>query len=109
MDQAVSKVAYVMPASDELLADAEAIRDAFREWMDATPERRERWAREAAGRRATEREASTVAALSLDALLGKLNFTEQYAAHLVQPYCTCGDGLDGWDYCEHARDLGLVP
>lgn len=35
-------------------------------------------------------------------------FTREYAEHLVQPYCYCEDGMDGWDYCQHARDEGLT-
>lgn len=105
----VRKHAAMIVVSDEVLADAQETANAYQRWMAATPEQREQWAREAAERRATERASSAPVALTLDALLDKLNFSREYAEHLVQPYCTCWDGPDGWDYCEHAQDLGLVP
>lgn len=55
---------------------------------------------------AAERDAAPVAELTLDSLLGRLGFSHAYAQHLVQPYCDCG-GLDGWERCQHARDLAL--
>jgi hypothetical protein len=50
--------------------------------------------------------ASGPAELTVEALLAKLEFSREYAGHLMQPYCGCGHGWDGWEYCEHARDEG---
>jgi hypothetical protein len=77
--------------------------------MNATDEERAEWQREAAERRATERAAADQVPLTMDRLLDKLGFTDEYAEHLVQPYCYCSDGNDGWDACQHARDEGLWP
>lgn len=84
--------------------------------LNATPQQRAAWAAEnrerekaAAQRRAAVREATPRRELTLDALIDKMGWTREYAEHLVQPYCGCEDGRDGWEYCEHARDLGLAP
>lgn len=103
----VHQHAAMIPISQEQLDDAAGDAEAFRRWISATPEERAQWMREAAERRAAERATATPVALTLDALLDKLGFSREYAEHLVQPYCDCGDGSDGWDYCMHARDLGL--
>lgn len=55
------------------------------------------------------RKSTPVVDLTLETLLGKLDWAKEYAEHFVQPYCDCGDGNDGWEYCAHARDLGLAP
>jgi hypothetical protein len=105
----IQRHAAYIPMSDEAYEDARQTRVAFDRFMSATPEQRDQWAREAAERRAAERAASAPTLLSLDALLDKLGWTQEYATHLVQPYCQCYDGMDGWEYCEHARDDGVVP
>jgi len=107
-DLNVTKIAHYLPVSAELLAEARADAEAWQRYMDATPEQREQWAREAAEQRAAERAEAPVAPLSLDALLTKLGWSREYAHHLVQSYCTCSDGYDGWDHCQHAQDLGLT-
>lgn len=83
--------------------------------LNATPEQRAEWARERerreaaeAAERAEERAAATSVPLTVDALLAKMGWSREYAEHLVQPYCECGDDIDGWSYCQHARDLGLA-
>lgn len=105
----VHKLTAVVPMSAEAYADAQDLAAGYQRYMDATPEQRAEWAREAEERRRAERAAATPVALTLDALLEKLYWSREYAEHLVQPYCTCGDSMDGWDYCQHARDLGLTP
>lgn len=105
----VVKVSYAVPVSEEQLADAEHWSAAYRRWMDATPEEREQWRREAEAKRAQERANAPHTPLTVAALLDKLGWSPQYAVHFVQPYCECSDGYDGWDYCEHARDEGLTP
>lgn len=105
----VHRHAAVIPMSAEALADAAATTEAYHRFMNATDAEREQWAREAADRRAAERAAARRLPLTLDALIDDLNWTQEYAEHFVQPYCTCGDSRDGWDYCQHARDLGLTP
>ncbi len=96
-----------------LLASLPAAADRL---LNATPEQRAEWRRrsefreaEVARQRATERAEADVVPLTVDALLAKMGWSREYAEHLVQPYCECGDDIDGWSYCQHARDLGLAP
>jgi formiminotetrahydrofolate cyclodeaminase len=105
----VHKHAAMIPMSREAIEEARQDAEAFYRYMNATDAEREQWAREAAERRAAERAATQRVPLSLDALLDKLGWSLEYAEHVVQPYCTCGDSSDGWDYCRHARDEGLMP
>lgn len=84
--------------------------------LNATPEERAQMRRAAADREARElwtrieqRNAAEAVPLTLDALLAKMGWERAYAEHLVQPYCGCGEDIDGWSYCDHARDLGLAP
>lgn len=93
--------------STEMLEQAEAMRESLDRYMSATPEERATWAREAKAKRAVERENAQMIPLDLAGLVRRLGWTEEYATHFMQPYCTCGDSYDGWDFCEHARDLGL--
>lgn len=105
----VKRLTVSLPVSAGVLADAEEIRAAFNRWTNGTPEDRARWTEEARQRRAAVRAAAERTPLTLDALLENLGFSRGYAEHLVQPYCLCEDGSDGWEYCEHARDEGLAP
>ena len=91
--------------SDELLADHDTT--ALSRWFAASDDERRALAQAAAQRRTDERSATPEVTLTLDSLLAKLGFSHDYAEHLVQPYCTCGDSADGWSPCAHARDLGL--
>jgi hypothetical protein len=100
--------------SPELLADAngsgiaEAVLRALtapRPTPQQAAERREREARE----RAEERERAARVPLTIDALIEAMGWSRAYAEHLVQPYCDCYPGEDGWVDCEHARDLRLTP
>jgi hypothetical protein len=84
---------------------------AFERWQAKwTPEAVEARATETAAKRLAERERRRAEAapveLTLFALTEKLGFTRAYAEHLVQPYCRCEQGHDGWQYCAHANDLG---
>ena len=108
----VAKYGVTMPFSAEQLVEGEAARAAFGRWMTATPQERAEWARQADQRNAEERAAAEHVPLTLDTLLARMDrwgWTREYVEHLVQPYCECEDGMDGWEYCTHARDLGLVP
>jgi hypothetical protein len=107
-DLNVERYSAYIPVSAEQLVDAQATRAAWDRWLSATPEERARWADDAEKLRAAERATTERTALTLDALLDKLGFSREYAEHLVQPYCYCGDGMDCWDYCAHARDEGLT-
>jgi hypothetical protein len=71
-----------------------------------TPEAIAERQRQEALARAAERESAPVRELTLNALLDKLGFSREYAEHLMQPYCRCECGHDGWSYCQHAEDLG---
>jgi len=91
----------------EALAGATAASAAFARWQAAwTPEAVAERAREEANQRAAERQAIEARELTLDRLLDKLAFSREYAEHLVQPYCRCECGHDGWQYCAHVEDLG---
>ncbi|PRX23681.1 hypothetical protein [Actinoplanes italicus] len=80
---------------------------AFERWQARwTPEAMSARAAEERAERGQVREASPLAELTLDALWEKLGFSREYAEHLVQPYCSCECGHDGWQYCQHANDLG---
>lgn len=104
----VRKVAASVPVTDEVLADAVEHRAAYDWWMTASPDERARWAREASDRRASERAAVPRVELTMAALLDKIGWSREYAEHVVQPYCSCWDGMDGWEYCQHARDEDLA-
>lgn len=85
-----------------------AVLERYERLRAAAHERREA---EAKARRLAERQAAAEAPLEMDALLARLNMSRAFAAHLLQPYCTCEEeSYDrGWDRCQHARDLGLEP
>lgn len=104
----ILKYEHILPVSDEAAATSRLVAASIRRWMDATPQERAAWAAEAEQVRVRERAAAEHVPLTLDALLDKMGWSEEYAKHLVQPYCECWDGMDGWEYCQHARDLGLA-
>jgi hypothetical protein len=106
---AMTKVGATLPVSSEQLADARDMQTSLRRWMDATPEEREAWAEQSRRERAEKRAAVVRRELTVDALIDKMMWSREYAEHLVQPYCECYDGMDGWEYCEHARDEGVTP
>lgn len=99
----------VISVSEEMLADQVGFGAAVQHFLTATPVERAALADAARERRARERAAADRRPLTLDALLDHLGFSREYAEHLVQPYCSCGDSNDGWNYCQHARDEGLAP
>lgn len=76
---------------------------AFRRWIAATPEQRQAWTEQA------KQPAAKRKPLTLDALIKRMNWSYEYAEHLVQPYCECYDGTDGWEYCRYAYDEGVTP
>jgi len=84
---------------------------AFERWQarwtpEAVHERETKERDRARAEREQQRAAAGQAELTLGALLSKLGFSDEYAQHLVQPYCRCECGHDGWEFCEHANDLG---
>lgn len=100
---------YVAPTSKELLDESNEQRAAFVNWMRMAPERRAERIEEQRQKRAAERAGSDRKPITLEALLDKLGFSREYGEHLMQPYCYCDHGHDGWDYCAHAQDEGLRP
>jgi ferric-dicitrate binding protein FerR (iron transport regulator) len=107
----VVKYGQALAVSAEQQADGEAMAAAFQRWRDATPEERAEWARQADQRAAEERATAETVPLTLGALLARVErwgWSREYMEHLVQPYCDCEDGRDGWEYCRHARDLGFA-
>jgi hypothetical protein len=105
----IEKHSQIVPMSDEQILDALDLQAAWLRMRNATPEQREQWAREAKERAAAERAAAPHVDLTLAGLIEKLGWTWAYAEHFMQPYCDCSDSRDGWDYCQHARDEGVVP
>ena len=117
----VSKYGQALPVSVErLLASPVGVAGALSASLDraltATPQQRAEWEREAAQRRvqlaqqrADVRATTATTPLTLESLTARMGWSREYAEHLVQPYCGCEDDIDGWSYCEHARDLGLAP
>lgn len=106
-----AKFGHTVPVSDEALAMTAETADAINRWMNATPAERAEWARQSDQRNAEQRQAAEHVPLTLDTLLTRLEkwgWSREYVEHLVQPYCECEDGRDGWEYCQHARDLGLA-
>lgn len=119
----VAKHAHTVQISDQLQLAAQnasavlaGLPAAMERMLNATPEQRAEWRRQAelheaeeARQRAEERAAVVPAPLSMGALLAKMGWSREYAEHLVQPYCECRDDIDGWSYCQHAEDLGFAP
>lgn len=103
----VIRASALIQTPAEMLADAEEMASAVKSWLSASPEERNKTTRQAAIHRAEKRAATERVELTLDGLLDKLGFTREYAEHLVQPYCWCGDSMNGWDWCAHARDEAL--
>ncbi len=97
-------VPSIVPLSRELWDDVQGLNADLGCYLSATDEERAAWAEEARLKRAAVRAEAERVELTLDALLDKLGFSREYAEHLVQPYCDCGDSADGWDSCAHARD-----
>jgi hypothetical protein len=108
----VAKFGITAPVSAAVQADADALRASIERWQNATPEERAEWARQTDQLTAEKRRAVEQVPLTLDTLLARVDrwgWSREYVEHLVQPYCECEDGMDGWEYCQHARDLGLTP
>lgn len=112
------KYGIVIPVSDTLRAEHEALVSSMDAWFALSPEERARRAAEHEQRRRAERLAIREAAGDIDmgadselvrGICRHFDWSPEYVRHLAQPYCDCGpeqyDG--GWDYCEHARDLGF--
>lgn len=108
MTMEIRKYGNVYPITAErLLVDSSEIEAALVRAARMTPEEREENRRRYAAERAIEREARSVP-FHPDLVEDRMGWPRGYLAHLAQPYCDCGDTSDGWEYCEHARDLGLT-
>lgn len=108
MDAEVQKYGIVVPVSDALMRDNDfSLEDALRLNATMTPEERAENVRRRAAERAAVRSSTTVR-FTAAAVEDRMGWKRGYLEHLAQPYCDCYDGYDGWDFCEHARDLGLV-
>jgi len=101
----VERFASTVIIPEELRVDSTVF---VRQWFGASADVRQAWYLAAAQNRTVERDTAPKVTLTLDSLLDKLGFGRDYAEHLVQPYCTCGDSADGWSTCAHVRDLGLT-
>jgi hypothetical protein len=105
------KRGVILPISTEMLAALASTVDAFTAALAAPlPTPAEAAARRERARidRATERQTAAVVPLALDALVERRGWSREYATHLVQPYCRCYEGSDGWEVCEHAYDLEVT-
>lgn len=104
----VRTAAMHLPVSDEVLADAAALRAGLDWALTATPEQWAARQAEMKQARAVERAAAERKPLDLARVLEGLGWSTEYAEHFVQDYCTCSDSYDGWDFCPHARDEGVI-
>lgn len=106
------KYGIVVPVSDNLLYEHSQLGRAlvmnFLDWQRATPQERAELIAEARAKRQAQRERAEPVELSVAALGDKFGWSEAFMRHLVQPYCYCDIGHDGWETCEHARDEGLT-
>jgi hypothetical protein len=105
----VRKLSAVVPISEEMAAEVERLRAGINWALAATPEEMAAYQEQRRRERTAERAASEVRPLTLDRLIKDLGWSGAYALHFVQPYCTCSDSYDGWDYCQHAHDEGVIP
>lgn len=92
---------------ERLLAGPVSVAEALRRARSASPQELADHRARAKRERAELRAATAHVPLTLDALLDKMGWSNEYAEHLVQPYCECEDGVEGWERCPHAQDLGL--
>lgn len=97
-----------LTVSREVADEMENFNAAVTSLFNCSPEEMAERRRIAAQQRAEERQAAVRNPLTMDRLLDALGFTQEYAEHLVQSYCTCGDSYDGWSKCSHAYDEGLT-
>jgi hypothetical protein len=103
------KYGVVLPVSRKLIEDYGIdLTRAMEENARMTPAEREARIRRMAEERKELREHSPRIPLDVAALEDKMGWKRGFVEHLMQPYCTCGVGYDGWDHCEHATDLGLA-
>ncbi len=105
--EGVQQIAHVVTVSQQTLADTAAFRQAWMAWDAMSPAERQAALDEAAAARAHEREQTPRVDLTVIALADALGLTPEQARHLVQSYCTCDVGPDGWERCQHWRDEGL--
>lgn len=89
------------------MSETATAQERFEEWRRwKAPEAVASREKAQAERRERQRADATSAPLTLDGLLAKLEFSREYGEHLMQPYCACQHGHDGWEFCRHAIDLG---
>lgn len=112
------KVGIVIPVSESLINQYAGTRTWFQQWLALPPEERRRQGEQFRLARLRKREQvradQTVEvsdpAQAWDMFADRMGWPAGYLTHLVQPYCECGPGSsmageDGWEFCEHARDL----
>lgn len=111
----VEKYGQAIPVSGELLRQYEEIDEMMARWEALSPEEREREGQRRAERWRAERLRVRAEAPPMTDVIGgiakRFGWSREYVRHLAQPYCGCEpeqyDG--GWRFCDHARDLGLIP
>ena len=98
----------VVPDSDdELRALEQQASNGARYDTRATPTERATYRQQAAQLRTVERLRADERAPTVAALGEKFGWSPALVWHLVQPYCYCEIGHDGWQWCRHAEDEGL--
>lgn len=112
MDE-VRKYGWVVPVSEALARDTltwQQIEESLQRTARMSPEERAARKREAEERRAAERVATPVQEDVVAGIANNLGLSPEFVRHLAQPYCRCDleQYGGGWDYCDHARDLGLT-
>lgn len=109
----MAKYGIVIPVSEALVHDSptwQEIEEGLERARNATPEQRATWEREAFERRAAQRAQCHQEADIVAGIARHFDWTPEYVRHLAQPYCSCDYDTSGcWNYCPHARDLGLIP
>ena len=97
-----------VPDGDVELREIEQeLANAARFDMRATPTERATYRQHAAQLRAVERQRCDERAPTVEALGEKFSWSPAMVWHLVQPYCQCEIGHDGWQWCRHAADEGV--
>jgi hypothetical protein len=105
----VEKYGTAIPVSDKTLRDWEQdLANAASYDFQTPPAERAEYAARAAQLRAAERKRAETVEPTAAALGEKFRWSPEAVRHLVQPYCRCDIGHDGWEWCRHAYDEGLV-
>ncbi len=100
----VHTIAAYQPISRALWDEQQEYQARREAWAALPPEEKARQSAAARlafeARLVEERDVPRVA-LTLESLMESRGWSIKEATHLVQTYCDCGDGSDGWEHCQH--------